>query len=138
MTVGGQPVLNGHIPAPEAFLCGPSQLAPVDGQGMYRLVVILNRFLGFIATIIERSFIYQFNSTTLFALNSFSMSMEEGTNKNQRKLSQFTKFPHSTALGDNEHKPSVELLQVGGPLATLWLTGFRIGSKSAGHTHGLG
>lgn len=138
MTVGGQPVLNGHIPAPEAFLCGPSQLAPVDGQGMYRLVVILNRFLGFIATIIERSFIYQFNSTTLFALNSFSMSMEEGTNKNQRKLSQFTKFPHSTALGDNEHKPSVELLQVGGPLATLWLTGFRIGSQSAGHTHGFG
>lgn len=78
MTVGGQPVLNGHIPAPEAFLCGPSQLAPVDGQGMYRLVVILNRFLGFIATIIERSFIYQFNSTTLFALNSFSMSTEKG------------------------------------------------------------
>lgn len=138
MTVGGQPVLDGHIPAPEAFLCGPSQLAPVDGQGMYRLIVILNRVLGFIATIIERSFIYQFNSTTLFALNSFSMSMEEGTNKNQRKLSQFTKFTHSTALGDNEHKPSVELLQVGGPLATLWLTGFGIGSKSAGHTHGFG
>lgn len=78
MTVGGQPVLDGHIPAPEAFLCGPSQLAPVDGQGMYRLIVILNRVLGFIATIIERSFIYQFNSTTLFALNSFSMSTEKG------------------------------------------------------------
>lgn len=70
MTVGGQPVLNGHIPAPEAFLCGSSQLAPVNGQGMYSLIVILHRVLGFIAIIIELSFIYQVNSTTLFALNS--------------------------------------------------------------------
>lgn len=70
MTVGGQPVLNGHIPAPEAFLCGSSQLAPVNGQGMYSLIVILHRVLGFIATIIELSFIYQVNSTTLFAFNS--------------------------------------------------------------------
>lgn len=75
MTVGGQPVLNGHIPAPEAFLCGPSKLAPVDGQGMYRLIVILHRVLGFIATIIEQSFYLYIK---LFALNSFSMSTEKG------------------------------------------------------------
>lgn len=64
MTVGGQPVLNGHIPAPEALLCGASQLAPVDGQGMYRLVVILYIVLGFIATIRELSLIYHISFTS--------------------------------------------------------------------------
>ena len=61
MTVGSQPILNGHVPTPQPFLGGPAQLTAVDRQAVYRLVVILYRGIGCIAVKVKKKTKQQVN-----------------------------------------------------------------------------
>ena len=46
MTISSQPILYCHVPAAQSFSCGPTQLTPINGQTVYRLIVILQLLPG--------------------------------------------------------------------------------------------